>query len=54
MNELECPVCGTTVEMRAEQTGGYGSRPNWVFADHDGSDGQTCAATGKTAADAAG
>jgi hypothetical protein len=54
VNGVECPVCGSTVPMRAEQTGGYGSKPNWVFTDHEGTDGEMCAASGRTATDAAG
>jgi hypothetical protein len=38
--------------MLAQHTGGYGSRPSWVFSDHTGSDAVPCAASGKTVAQA--
>lgn len=54
MDGVECPICGSTVPMLAQQTGGYGSKPNWVFEEHGGSGTDPCAASGKTAAEAAG
>lgn len=53
MDGVECPICGSTVPMSAQQTGGYGSRPNWIFEEH-GLDTDPCAASGKTVAEASG
>jgi hypothetical protein len=54
MDGVDCPICGSTVPMRAQQTGGYGSKPNWIFEDHEGPDAAPCAASGKTVAEAGG
>jgi hypothetical protein len=54
MDGVECPICGSTVPMRARQTGGYGSKPDWIFEDHAVPDGDACAASGRTVAEAGG
>lgn len=52
MDGVECPRCGSTVPMRAQQTGGYGSRPNWIFEEHGAPDATACSASGMTVAEA--
>lgn len=52
MDGVECPRCGATVPMRAQQTGGYGSRPNWIFEEHGAPDATACSGSGMTVAEA--
>jgi hypothetical protein len=49
--EFTCPTCGQPVEMRSQGPGMYGSKPVFVYVEHD-RDGAECPASTLTDAEA--